>query len=284
MSDLGFRDWRNSEFDTDHFDNFNTGVNMNRQPIHTPDISHIVTNLKRRAMIVILVIDVSGSMKEERIGAVNDAIRNLIPELQQRERSNTAAEIKLAILEFSSKAHWITDEPVPVSRFRYEDITDVRGGTNYGNAFEELNKKMNKEQFFQSTAGAYAPLIVFMTDGKPTDVGIYPEKLRELQANKWFQISTRAGIAIAEGASSAECKKALVEFTENPDNVFDARNAFVLARQIQLVTMTGVTFVAQRGSEQNRSSQTNVKYRQQSISASPTLPIDKIDVAGHFGF
>ena len=281
MDNFDLYEWDSN--DIDDFDNTKTGVNMNRQPIKTPDISNIMTQLKRRAMIVILVIDVSGSMRKQRIGAVNDAIRNLIPELQKRERSNTSAEIKLAILEFSSEAHWRTAEPVPVSRFRYEDITDVSGGTNYGTAFEELNKKMNERQFFNATAGAYAPLIIFMTDGKPTDVGIYPDELEKLKRNKWFQISTRAGIAIAEGALSEKCKEALVKFTENADNIYDAKDTALLAKQIQLVTLTGVDFVAQKGSVQHQAPQAQTK-KGVSSSASPTLPIDKIDVAGHFGF
>ena len=71
------------------------------QPIEqTPGIDTITTDLKKRAMVVFFIIDISGSMKGNRIQAVNDAIRNLIPELKKREASNTNAEIRVAILEF----------------------------------------------------------------------------------------------------------------------------------------------------------------------------------------
>lgn len=238
-------------FDFGDFDSLDTGVNVQTQPVATPDVSNIVTSLKKRAMVVFFVVDISGSMRCARIGAVNDAIRNVLPELKKRERGNTAAEIRIAVLEFSTRANWRTLSPEPVSTFQYRDIENVGGGTNYGTAFAALNEKLSRKQFLNSTAGAYTPLIIFMTDGKPSDMGLYKEELERLKQNKWFQYSTRAGIAIEEGALSPECKRVLMEFTENDKNVYEAKNTVILAKQIELVTLTGVDFVTQQGSIQN---------------------------------
>lgn len=286
-------------FDFGEFDSLDTGVNIQRQPTHTPDVSNIVTSLKKRAMIVVFVIDISGSMRGARIGAVNDAIRNVLPELKKREKGNTSAEIKVAILEFSTNAHWRTPVPEPVATFQFADITDVYGGTNYGKAFEKLNDKLSADQFMSSTAGAYTPLIVFMTDGKPSDMGLYRESLYELKQNKWFRYSTRVGIAIEEGALSDDCKKVLTEFTDNEKNVYEARNTVVLARQIKLVTLIGVDSVTHQGSVQNSKPQSSAsvsinpcpvgKAIGEPVSAvietaSPTLPIDEIDWDSDFEF
>lgn len=238
-------------FDFGDFDSLDTGVNVQTQPVATPDVSNIVTSLKKRAMVVFFVVDISGSMRGARIGAVNDAIRNVLPELKKRERGNTAAEIRIAVLDFSTRANWRTLSPEPVSTFQYRDIENVGGGTNYGTAFAALNEKLSRKQFLNSTAGAYTPLIIFMTDGKPSDMGLYKEELERLKQNKWFQYSTRAGIAIEEGALSPECKRVLMEFTENDKNVYEAKNTVILAKQIELVTLTGVDFVTQQGSIQN---------------------------------
>lgn len=238
-------------FDFGDFDSLDTGVNVQNQPVATPDVSNIVTSLKKRAMVVFFVVDISGSMRGARIGAVNDAIRNVLPELKKRERGNTAAEIRIAVLEFSTRANWRTLSPEPVATFQYQDIENVGGGTNYGTAFAALNEKLSRKQFLNATAGAYTPLIIFMTDGKPSDMGLYKEELARLKQNKWFQYSTRAGIAIEEGALSPECKRVLMEFTENDKNVYEAKNTVILAKQIELVTLTGVDFVTQQGSIQN---------------------------------
>lgn len=311
--DLG--DFDLDSFDFGDFDSLDSGVSVQQQPVATPEVSNIVTSLRKRAMVVFFVIDISGSMRGARIGSVNDAIRNLIPELKKRERSNTTAEIKVAILEFSTKASWRTLTPEPVSTYQYRDIEDVHGGTNYGTAFAALNEKLSRQQFLSSTAGAYTPLIIFMTDGKPSDMGLYPEELMRLKHNKWFQYSTRVGIAIEEGALSPECKRVLLEFTENEQNVYEAKNTVVLAKQIQLVTLTGVDFVTRQGSIQNSTTNiapsvpsfnsgvasspaqmpnpaqpANNTVQQQPAtpppppSASPTLPIGEIDWENDFNF
>lgn len=217
----------------------------------TPDIGEIDTMLVKRAMVVFFIIDISGSMKGARIGAVNDAIRNLLPELKKREASNTNAEIKVAIMEFSSKANWITPTPQSVSSFVYEDITYVSGGTNFGSAFKSLNEKLSRNAFLSASAGAYTPLIILLTDGKPSDIALYPEELENLKRNSWFQYATKAGIAIEEGAMTPECKKVLLEFTGQEKMVLEAKNTHMLTKQIELVTLTGVDFVTQQGSLQN---------------------------------
>ena len=294
-------------FDFGEFDSLDSGVNVQRQPTRTPDVSDIVISLKKRAMTVIFVIDISGSMKGARIGAVNDAIRNVLPELRKREKGNTSAEIRVAIMEFSTNARWRTLVPEPVSTFQYTDITNVYGGTNYGKAFEKLNEKLSADQFMSSTAGAYTPLIVFMSDGKPSDMGLYRESLDELKRNKWFRYSTRVGIAIEEGALSDDCKRVLTEFTDNEKNVYEAKNTAVLARQIRLVTLTGVDSVTHQGSVQNSANPPSSPKKVKPVAfpnvpnegnagpvnqptptlpetASPTLPIGEIDWDNDFDF
>lgn len=268
-------------FDPDFggFDDMGTGVNASHQPVSTPSINDIIPDLKKRAMVVFFIIDISGSMKGAKIGAVNDAMRNLINELPKKE--NNAAEIKIAIMEFSTRANWRTIYPQNVSDFVYQDIEQVYGGTFYGAAFSALNQKLSPKEFLISTAGAYTPLIIFMTDGKPSDPGCYKDELDELKKNKWFQHSTRAAIAIDEGADDPECKKVLLEFTENPANIYEAKDSIALAKQIQLVTLTGVDFVTKQGTIHNQASsvrtqksavQPNIQTAENGVHIGDTVP------------
>lgn len=229
--------------------------NVSTKPEATPNLDDIGARIVKRAMVVFFIIDISGSMKGQRIGAVNDALRTLIPELKKREASNTNAEIKLAILEFSSRPSWKTIEPVNVSNYSFTDITDVYGGTNFGLAFDALNEKLSRSAFLKSSAGSYTPLIILLTDGQPSDLAIYPESLARLKNNAWFTHSTRAGIAIEEGAKLEKCKQVLLEFTGTEKMVLEATNTNMLAKQIELVTLTGVDFVTRQGSIQNQGGQ-----------------------------
>ena len=269
-------DFNLDDFDFGEFDSVNSGVDLNKPLEQTPNVNDIVTTLRKRSMVVFFVVDISGSMKGARIGAVNDAIRNVLPELKKKEKGNTAAEIKIAILEFSTKAKWKTTTPQSLSDFKYDDITEVGGCTNFGTAFHELNEKLSKDGFLNSASGAYTPLIILLTDGKPSDIMMYHEELDILKRNKWFKYATRAGIAIEEGALSHECKKVLMEFTENENNVYEAKNTMVLAKQIQLVTLVGVDFVTQQGSLQNSPS-TPMPQSASAFKASQS----KIDLTRH---
>lgn len=214
----------------------------------SPDIAVMNAVLEKKALVVFFIVDISGSMKGARIGAVNDAIRNLLPELKKREAQNSNMEIRIAIMEFSSRATWKTLTPQPVSTYVFDDITNVSGGTNYGPAFEALNEKLSENAFLSAACGAYAPFILLMTDGKPSDIALYPEALGKLKQNANFRSAAKAGVAIEEGAFSPECKKVLSEFTDNEKMVLEARETNTLAKQIELVTLTGIDMITQQDS------------------------------------
>lgn len=61
-----------------------------------------VVSVPRRTMTLFFLIDTSGSMMGNKIGAVNDAVVNVLPMLDDISKSNPDAEIKVAALEFSN--------------------------------------------------------------------------------------------------------------------------------------------------------------------------------------
>ena len=70
-----------------------------------------VVSVPRRTMTLFFVIDTSGSMEGNKIGAVNDAVVNVLPMLDEISQTNPDAEIKVAALEFSSGTQWLYTEP-----------------------------------------------------------------------------------------------------------------------------------------------------------------------------
>lgn len=67
-----------------------------------------LTPAARRTLNLFLMIDVSGSMAGEKIAAVNDAVRNVIPIINNIGESNPDAEIKLSAMTFSDTVVWQT--------------------------------------------------------------------------------------------------------------------------------------------------------------------------------
>ena len=61
-----------------------------------------VVEVPRRTMVLFFVVDTSGSMTGSKIGTVNSAIEEIVPELKEISESNADAQIKVATLAFST--------------------------------------------------------------------------------------------------------------------------------------------------------------------------------------
>ncbi len=190
----------------------------------------------RQILNLLLVIDTSGSMRGNRIGQVNFALENVFKEL--RSQTNTNAQFKVGILEFNDGAQWVTPQPVPLDDFVFTRIEASPYLTQYGDAFKLLEEKLHRSEFMDPSKGEYfAPVIMFLTDGEPTDEMEYPVQLRKLQKNGWFRQSARYAIAVGEEARTAKVQQILTEFTENELNVRYADEGAALVQLIEFVAV-----------------------------------------------
>ena len=189
-------------------------------------------SVPRRTMTLFFLIDTSGSMEGNKIGAVNDAVVNVLPILNDISETNPDAEIKVAALEFSSGAHWLYDEPKAASDFKWQDVT-AGGLTSLGEACSELAAKLSRNGgFMQSASGSFAPAIILLSDGGPTDN--YEVGLAKLQANNWFKSAIKIAIAIGDDAD----KNVLKEFTGSLEAVITVHNIDALKKMIRIIAIT----------------------------------------------
>lgn len=186
--------------------------------------------IARRTMTLFFVVDTSSSMAGTKIGAVNTAIREVLPELSDLSAENADASIQLACLNFASECSWLIT-PSPVDGLCWTDLV-ADGMTNMGAAFDELNSKLSRHEFLQSSTGCFAPVIFLMSDGYPTDE--YRSALNHLKENKWFQYAIRVAVAIGEDAD----QNVLAEFTGNPELVLTAHTPEALKAMIRFVSVT----------------------------------------------
>ena len=125
-------------------------------------------SVPRRTMTLFFLIDTSGSMEGSKIGAVNDAVVNVLPILNDISETNPDAEIKVAALEFSSGVNWLYDEPKAASDFIWQDVS-AGGLTSLGGACAELAAKLSRNGgFMQSASGSFAPAIILLSEGRIT--------------------------------------------------------------------------------------------------------------------
>lgn len=85
--------------------------------------------IARQELNLLFVIDNSGSMEGEKIGAVNNAIRDVMTIMPEIQEDTSDAIIKISALKFSDKAEWIYTEPKDIGDFKWKDLS-TEGGTN----------------------------------------------------------------------------------------------------------------------------------------------------------
>jgi len=189
-----------------------------------------VEGIVRRQMVLFFVVDVSGSMGGEKIGTLNNTMREVLPELQGIGGADV--DLKIAVLKFSNGTEWVTSSPVSVdSGYQWSPLT-AEGCTDLGAACKKLAEKMSKDQFLNSPSASVAPAVFLLSDGEPTDDFI--GGISTLKANKWFKNSIKVALAIGDDAN----KDVLAEFTGSIEAVVTAHNAEQLKKWIRFVSVT----------------------------------------------
>lgn len=164
-------------------------------------------SLPRKVMTLFLLVDTSGSMTVNgNIGKVNSAIEEMIPLLQEVSNENADAEIKIAVLAFSTGCRWVTHDESghpgveSLEGFFWNDL-EATGLTDMGAAFVELESKLSRSAFLKSATGAYAPVIILLSDGQPTD-DVQPG-LDKLKRNNWYKAATKIALAVDDSDAAS---------------------------------------------------------------------------------
>lgn len=185
----------------------------------------------RRTMVLFFMVDTSGSMTGAKIGAVNTAIEEVLPELVDISAENADAQIKIAALEFSTGCRWITTAPIESENFTWNYLS-ASGVTDFGEACLKLNEKLSRNEFMNDVVGSFAPAIFLLSDGAPTDD--YVKGLSKLKENNWFKKAIKVAIAIGDDADLS----VLEEFTGNVESVLTVHTPEALKKMIRFVSVT----------------------------------------------
>ena len=197
-----------------------------------------VTPSPRKIMTLFYVVDTSGSMTGDKIGSVNSAMEEAITvDLPDISTANDDAEIRVAIMQFSSGCSWITPSsgPIGIGDVIWNDL-HPSGLTDLGAACVELDKKLSRNEFLESQTGAYAPVILLFSDGGPTEN--WEKGLEQLKKNNWFKHAIKIAIAIGEDAD----KTVLATFTGTPESVIAVNDKHTLKALIRKVSVRASEF------------------------------------------
>ncbi len=179
--------------------------------------------LASRPLHFFWVVDCSGSMYGEKIGAVNHAIQSTIPDMVDAANDNPNAQLLVRTLRFATGASWVTSNPVNIEDFTWEDL-DAGGVTDLGKAFDMLAAQLTIPPM---TDRALPPVIVLLSDGQPTDD--FKKSLDKLLHLPWGKKAVRIAISIGQDADD----DVLTAFTGNRELVLQANNPQALVKMIK---------------------------------------------------
>ncbi|WP_040911825.1 vWA domain-containing protein [Wenjunlia vitaminophila] len=204
----------------------------------------------------IWLLDCSGSMSVNgKIGELNFAIREAIPEMQQAALSNPAASLLVRAVTFASGANWHIGEATPVDRFTWEDV-HTYGATDMGAAFRLAASALQTPPM---PLRALPPVLALVSDGQPTDD--WRSGLRAIDDTPWGKRAVRVAVAIGDDAD----KRMLKEFLANPElEPLLAKNPRQLAAAIRWMSTAVVKEASAPKVEDARPG-----------PVLPTLPLDK---------
>ena len=180
--------------------------------------------LASRPLHFFWIIDCSGSMQGTKIGTVNNAINETLPDMRKSAAENPNAQLLIRVMKFSDDAQWITPNAVEVENFSWTDLEADGGMTNMGEVFELLTRELTMPPMPQR---ALPPVIVMLSDGQATDS--YRKPLEKLLSMPWGKKSVRIAIAIGHDADFDALKK----FTGNSELVIEVDNAPKLVKAIK---------------------------------------------------
>ena len=149
----------------------------------------------RRVLDVVFVVDCSGSMTGERIGALNWAAKTVVPAMRAHAEDHPGVALRLRVLRFATGAGFATPQPEPVERFVWTNLV-ASGESDMGAAFRLLAEALQPSD--GEGGERLPPVIVLFSDGFPSDDAA--AGLQALLATDLGRRAIRIPIAIGQDA------------------------------------------------------------------------------------
>ncbi|WP_458400430.1 vWA domain-containing protein [Mailhella sp.] len=206
-----------------------------------------------KPFLVMLLLDISGSMYGDKITELNRAAQEMIDAFSKEEKMEV--EIRVSIITFGGKA--TLQLPFTKASLVHFSPLQAEGGTPLGAALKIAKNIMEDRS---SVPGrAYRPIAVLVSDGQPNDDWKSP--LKDFISNGRSSKCDRMAIAIGSDADR-NVLGLFVANTENP--ILTAHDAANIRESFKAVTMS----VTQQ-------------VRQKTRNAVPDLANNKLDPTRH---
>jgi len=166
-----------------------------------------------------------------KIGQLNFAIHEAIPEMRKAADENPAASLLVRAITFAQYATWHIEEPTPIHEFSWKDVS-TSGWTNLGEALKLAATALATPPMPER---ALRPVLALVSDGQPTDD--WRAGMRAIDATPWGKRAVRVAVGIGRDAE----RSVLKEFLDNPElEPIQADNPQQLVRAIRWASTMAV--------------------------------------------
>ncbi|HLL80294.1 MAG TPA: VWA domain-containing protein [Ktedonobacteraceae bacterium] len=187
--------------------------------------------LSNRPLHFFWLADCSGSMAGAKIQALNNAIREAIPEMRRAADNNPNAQVLVRAIKFSSGAQWHIAQPTLLDQFQWIDL-QAGGVTDMGRAFLLVAEQLKVPPM---VSRGLPPVLVLVSDGHPTDDA--NRGLAAIMAEPWGNKAVRLAIGIGDDVDY----NILQNFIGNPEiSPCHANNSDQLAYYIKWASTVAI--------------------------------------------
>lgn len=200
------------------------------------------TITRERALPIFVLADTSGSMKGEKIQALNMAVRDMISTL--RNVNDIRGVFKISIITFGGDKVIVQQYPTDVREIEFQEL-EASGKTPMGEAIHVVTELIEDREIVKSSD--YLPTVVLLSDGYPTDFpGASTASLEEYLA--WEPIKkihegerSRKCMRVAMNVGGGNDKTMLRAFLNNGTEPMMAADAEDIAKLFKWVTMSTIS-------------------------------------------
>jgi len=186
-----------------------------------------------KSIPVILLLDTSTSMEGEKIGSLNQAVKEMIEEFKKAETMEVF--IKVAIITFGNKGVKLH---TPLSSVSNIDFVPLKtgGNTPMGTALRMAKDMIDDKEIIKGRD--YRPTVVLVSDGMPNYDDDWERPLEDFINTGRTKKCDRLALAIGEDADQ-DILKMFIEDCENP--LFFAKDAKDIVNKFKFITMSVTT-------------------------------------------
>lgn len=190
----------------------------------------------KRPLHFFWIIDVSGSMAGRKIAKLNQAIREVVPDIHKITANHPEVQVWMRAIKFSDKAEWhVGPQAVELEKFVWSEVA-AEGRTATAQAIRVLTTELDIEKM---PPRGFPPVCILLSDGHCTDADdIYATAIKELDDSPWGRRAVRLAIAIGNDESEYD-EQQLLKFVNQKDvGLLKAHNPSELVKYIRWASTT----------------------------------------------